>query len=252
MKLSSRLKTYLIDSQLFVSLMGTLFAVFFMVEQNAFRLPSVVLIFVTYLSGYLYTKYQGQKKMLSKILVLNIVTFLVSALFIILNHNEIRLLKWLIIVLLGLLYNSTFLDDTVRKVPLLKIFYVGLVWALVNAWLFSEPIDWPIFFMSWLYITALVLPFDIRDLPKDHVLTLPKLIGIENTKKFAYLLLFLSSLCASYFLSFTYAFCFFVSGLIAGVLIYYSSPSRKDSYFSFWVELCSGLPFLFLILMEYF
>lgn len=252
MNVMSRLKTYIIDSQIFVSLMGTLFAVFFMLEQNAFRLPSFVLIFVTYLSGYLYTKYQGQKKKLSKILVLNIITFLVSALFIILNHNEIRLLKWLIIVLLGLLYNSAFLDDTVRKVPLLKVFYVGLIWALVNAWLFSEPIQWPIFFISWLFITALVLPFDIRDLPKDKVLTLPRLIGIPKTKTIAYLLLFGSSLCASYFISEIYAFSFFLSAVISGVLIYYATPQKRDSYFSLWVELCSGLPFLFLILMEYF
>ncbi len=252
MNLASRFKTYLIDSQIFVSLMGTLFAVFFMVEQNAFRLASVGLIFITYLSGYLYTKYQGQEKLIGKIVILNILTFLVSATFIIINHNELRLIKWLVIVLMGLLYNSTFLLRAIRGVPLVKIFYVGLVWALVNAWLFSEPIQWPIFFISWFYITALVLPFDIRDLDNDHVLTVPKLIGVRRTKFFAYLLLFVSSLTASHFLAYPYALCMFLSSSVAGVLIYFANSRRRDAYFSLWVELCCGLPFLFLVLLEYF
>ncbi|WP_435524041.1 hypothetical protein [Chryseobacterium indoltheticum] len=102
------LKKSVIDSQLYVSFMGTFFAVFFMMEQNTFRFPSVLLIFITYFSGYLYTKYQ-KTKYFYKILLLNFVTGIISACLIIFNHNEIRLVKWFVIVVLGLLYNSFFL-----------------------------------------------------------------------------------------------------------------------------------------------
>lgn len=101
------LKKYIIDSQFYVSLMGTLFAVFFMKEQNTFRFPTVLLIFITYFSGYLYTKYQYTRHFY-KILVLNVIAGIICAFLIIHNHNEIRLLKWFIIVVLGLLYNSFF------------------------------------------------------------------------------------------------------------------------------------------------
>ncbi|PWN67579.1 hypothetical protein [Chryseobacterium oncorhynchi] len=245
------LKKSVIDSQVYVSLMGTLFAVFFMKEQNTFRLPTVLLIFITYFSGYLYTKYQYTKHFF-KILVLNAVAGIVCAFLIIHNHNEIRLLKWFVIVVLGLLYNSFFLDIYIRKIPLLKVFYVGLVWALVNCWLTLPEFSLPIFLISFFYITALVLPFDIRDMNSDTVKTFPMLIGIQNTKYIAYALVFISSLIAIFYLKPLYVISFFLSTIITYILIYLSENKRDDAYFSFGVETCSALPFLFLLIMEYF
>ncbi|HCM35454.1 hypothetical protein [Chryseobacterium sp.] len=245
------LKKSVIDSQVYVSLMGTLFAVFFMKEQNTFRLPTVLLIFITYFSGYLYTKYQYTKHFF-KILVLNAVAGIICAFLIIHNHNEIRLLKWFVIVVLGLLYNSFFLDVYIRKIPLLKVFYVGLVWALVNCWLTLPEFSLPIFLISFFYITALVLPFDIRDMNSDTVKTFPMLIGIQNTKYIAYALVFISSLIGVFYLKPLYAISFFSSTIITYILIYFSENKRDDTYFSFGVETCSALPFLFLLIMEYF
>lgn len=244
------LKKYIIDSQIFVSLMGTLFAVFFMLEQNTFRFPTVFLIFITYFSGYLYTKYQKTKHFY-KILILNFFAGLISAALIIFNHNEIRLLKWFIIVVLGLLYNSFFLETYIRKIPLLKVFYVGLVWALMNCWLTLPEFDLPIFLISFLFITALVLPFDIRDMKNDTVKTFPKIIGVQNTKYLAYLLVFIASILAVFYLKFEFALSFFLTSVFTFILIYFSENSNKDSYFSFWVESCSAFPFLFWIIYLY-
>lgn len=245
------LKKTVIDSQIYVSLMGTLFAVFFMKEQNTFRLPTILLIFITYFSGYLYTKYQYTKHFL-KILVLNAVAGIVCAFLIIHNHNEVRLLKWFIIVVLGLLYNSFFLDVYIRKIPLLKVFYVGLVWALVNCWLTLPEFDIPIFLISFFFITALVLPFDIRDMNSDTVKTFPMLIGVQNTKYIAYALVFISTLLGVFYLKSLYAAAFFLSGIFTYIFIYFADNKRDDAYFSFGVETCSALPFLFLLIMEYF
>ncbi|HCN51251.1 MAG TPA: hypothetical protein DIT10_19530 [Chryseobacterium sp.] len=245
------LKKYIIDSQLYVSLMGTLFAVFFMKEQNTFRFPTILLIFITYFSGYLYTKYQYTKHFL-KILVVNAVAGIVCAFLIIHNHNEIRLLKWFIIVVLGLLYNSFFLDVYIRKIPLLKVFYVGLVWALVNCWLTLPEFSIPIFLISFFFITALVLPFDIRDMNSDTVKTFPMMIGVQNTKYIAYALVFISTIIGIFYLQAPYALAFFMSSIISYIFIYFSENKRDDAYFSFGVETCSALPFLFLLIMEYF
>lgn len=245
------LKKTVIDSQIYVSVMGTLFAVFFMKEQNTFRFPTVMLIFITYFSGYLYTKYQYTRHFL-KILVLNAVAGIICAFLIIHNHNEIRLLKWFIIVVLGLLYNSFFLDIYIRKIPLLKVFYVGLVWALVNCWLTLPEFSLPIFLISFFFITALVLPFDIRDMKSDTVQTFPKLIGVQNTKYIAYLLVFISLLISAIYLKPIFGTAFFLSGIITFILIYFSENKRDDAYFSFGIETCSALPFLFLLIMEYF
>ncbi|WP_370899256.1 hypothetical protein [Chryseobacterium gossypii] len=245
------LKKTVIDSQIYVSLMGTLFAVFFMEEQNTFRFPTVILIFITYFSGYLYTKYQYTRHFL-KILVLNVIAGIICAFLIIHNHNEVRLLKWSIIVGLGLLYNSFFLDVYIRKIPLLKVFYVGLVWALVNCWLTLPEFNFPIFLISFFFITALVLPFDIRDMKSDTVETFPKLIGIQNTKYIAYILVFLSTMLAIFYLEPEYSSAFYLSAIVTYVLIYFSENENSDAYFSFGVETCSALPFLFLGIMKYF
>lgn len=245
------LKKYVIDSQLYVSIMGTLFAVFFMKEQNTFRFPSFFLIFITYFSGYLYTKYQYTKHFF-KILILNGIAGVICAFLIIHNHNEIRLVKWFIIVVLGLLYNSFFLDVYIRKIPLLKVFYVGLVWALVNCWLTLPEFSLPIFLISFFFITALVLPFDIRDMKSDTVRTFPKLIGVQNTKYIAYVLIFISTVIVIFTLDYRYSMSFFLTGIVTYILIYYSENKRDDAYFSFGVETCSALPFLFLGIMKYF
>ncbi|SHG06411.1 UbiA prenyltransferase family protein [Chryseobacterium vrystaatense] len=245
------LKKTVIDSQIYVSLMGTFFAVFFIKEQNTFRFPTILLIFITYFSGYLYTKYQYTRHFL-KILALNAVAGIICALLIIYNHNEIRLLKWFVIVVLGLLYNSFFLDVYIRKIPLLKVFYVGLVWALVNCWLTLPEFSLPIFLISFFFITALVLPFDIRDMKSDTVETFPKLIGVQNTKYIAYVLVFISIIMAVFYLQLKYGTAFFLSGIITYIFIYFSENKRDDTYFSFWIESCSALPFLFLLIMEYF
>lgn len=245
------LKKTVIDSQIYVSLMGTFFAVFFMKEQNTFRFPTILLIFITYFSGYIYTKYQYTRHF-TKILVLNAAAGIVCAFLIIHNHNEVRLLKWFIIVVLGLLYNSFFLDVYIRKIPLLKVFYVGLIWALVNSWLTLPEFSLPIFLISFFFITALVLPFDIRDMKSDTVETFPKLIGVQNTKYIAYLLVFISIIMAVFYLQLMYGTAFFLSGIITFIFIYFSENKRDDTYFSFWIESCSALPFLFLLIMEYF
>lgn len=238
----------MIDSQIYVSLMGTFFAVFFMFEQNIIKTPTIALIFITYFSGYIYTKYQGSGKIFNKVLVFNVICGIISAALIIYNHNDGRLIKWLIIVVLGLLYDSKFLKYFVREIPLFKIFYVGLTWALINSWLILPEFNSEIFWISWIFITALVLPFDIRDMKSDTVVTFPRLIGIQKTKYLTYALVFISLMISIFYLEINYSFAFFLTSIFTFILIYFSESSNKDSYFSFWVETCSGLPLLFLAL----
>ena len=232
--------------------MGTFLAVFFMLEQNVFRFPTTILIFITYFSGYIYTKYQGNKKLLFKILVFNSICGLVSIYLIIHNHNIERLYRWAIIVFIGLLYDSFFLKYFIRKIPLFKVFYVGLTWALINAWLILPEINWAVFFSSWFYITALVLPFDIRDMKQDDVTTFPQIIGVQNTKYLAYVMVFVATLISVFSLEFNYSLSLFLTSIFTFILIYFAENTNRDSYFSFWVETCEGLPFLILILLKYF
>ncbi len=219
-----------------------------MFEQNIIKTPTIALIFITFFSGYLYTKYQNSGKLFYRILVLNIISGIFCAVLIIYNHNIDRLVKWFIIVVIGLLYDSSFLKYFVRKIPLFKIFYVGLTWALINSWLILPEFNSEIFWISWLFISALVLPFDIRDMRSDDVITFPRLIGVQNTKILAYFLVFISLMISIFALKTEYSLAFFLTSVFTFILIYFSENSNKDSYFSLWVESCSGLPVVFLVL----
>ena len=251
MQFLNLLKKYIIDSQIYVSLMGTLLAVFFMLEQEILRLPTVLLIFITFFSGYLYTKYQN-RQFFGKILFFNVICGIFSAALIMLNHNEIRLLKWAVIVVLGLLYNTSFLEKHIRNIPLLKAFYVGLTWALINSWLIVPEFNPEIFAISLLFVTALVLPFDIRDMNDDKGVTFPKLIGVQNTKYLSYMMVFGSVIIAVFSLKTEFSLAFLLASAFNFILIYFSENDRKDSYFSFWVESCSGLPVALLLILKIF
>ena len=225
-----------------------MFAMFFMYEQNIIKTPTIVLIFITYFSGYIYTKYQSSERIFNKVLIFNVICGIISATLIVYNHNDGRLLKWLIIVVLGLLYDSKFLKYFVREIPLFKIFYVGLTWALINSWLILPHFNSEIFWISWIFITALVLPFDIRDMHSDTIITFPRLIGIQKTKYLAYIMLFISLMIAIFYLKTAYSFAFFLTSICTFFLIYFAENANSESYFSFWVEGCSGMPLLFLLL----
>lgn len=252
MNILNTTQKYIIDSQLYVSLMGTFFAVFFMLEQNIIKFPTIVLIFITYFSGYIYTKYQNSGKIFNYILIFNVICGIASVVLILLHHNENRLFKWMIIVILGLLYDSKFLKYFVRNIPLFKIFYVGLTWALINSWLILPHFDWAVFGISWIFITALVLPFDIRDMDSDKIITFPRLIGVQNTKYLAYILVFMSLILSIEHLKTDYAVAFLITCIFTYLLIYFSEKTNQDFYFSFWVESCSALPLLIVILLKYF
>lgn len=244
------LKKYLIDSQLFVAAMGTCFSAFFMLNAGKAAPEPVLLTFITYLSGYVYTKFHSSRYTVQALLV-NVFCGL-SCLVLIFIYHDKMLLKWCLIVMAGLFYNSVFLEKTVRQVPLLKIFYVGLTWALMNAYLVLPNFSWVVFFTSFFYISALVLPFDIRDMNSDSVVTIPQLAGIHNARYAAYVLIFIALIiCAQHFDT-VFTIAFFLSAAVSFILIYFSENSRPDAYFSFGVELCSGLPLFFLVIMKYF
>lgn len=245
-------KKYIIDSQIYVSLMGTMLAAFFFLEQNTFRFPKLYLIFLTFFSGYLYTKYQGQGRIFKKILIFNFFTGVICILLIIRNHNEIVLLKWLLIVVLGLLYNSNFLANTIRNIPFVKIFYVGLVWALSFGFLGLPEVNWPIIGFSFFFISALVLPFDIRDMKYDTVVTFPKLIGIKNTKLLAYFLIILANIISILFFRIDSIIALSLTSIVSCILIFFASETKTDAYFSFWIESCSALPLIIYLAIKYY
>jgi 4-hydroxybenzoate polyprenyltransferase len=101
----------------------------------------------------------------------------------------------------------------------------------------------PLLLDRFLFVLAITIPFDIRDLKfdKNEIKTIPMVFGIRGAKKIAFACLFLSVVAVMYqYLFLDLSYYFFVSHAltcaIAFLFVKYSETSNKDFYFSFFVE----------------
>lgn len=103
---------------------------------------------------------------------------------------------WLLVAIgvVSLLYDVPIGRLRLRDLGLIKIFLIGIVWASVTVWLpafhaglpLSDADVWLIWAQRLLFILAITLPFDIRDILIDKALelsTIPRLIGAEASNR---------------------------------------------------------------------
>lgn len=244
------LEIHVIKSQFFVALCATALSIFFMKEQGAYTSSYAFLVFITFWAGYIYTKYQNRVFQHDMVWILLGLFF--SSIIILFGIEEKQIIvKWLILVVLGLLYNSQFLKFKARNLPFLKILYVGIVWSLACTWLVVPKWNFFHFLLCTLWITVLILPFDIKDASSDDIKTFPKQWGISATKRMAYLILFilgfmgLMSFSTSYFLSFGVAI------LVAVVWVKFSGYENTEIYYTIGVESCNLIPLFILCITDY-
>jgi 4-hydroxybenzoate polyprenyltransferase len=142
-----------------------------------------------------------------------------------------------------------------RDVPGIKIFLISFVLGLTTVYLpllstsnshylLSSEVML-VFVRRMLFIFAITIPFDIRDMEYDKrtgIHTLPVRFGISRSKYFAYSALFLFVMLdfIQYFgidgTSPAYALALILSASLAAVVIYFAKPGRKDIFYSFFVE----------------
>ncbi len=133
-----------------------------------------------------------------------------------------------------------------RNLKSIKIFIIAFVWVGTAVWLPLQNFDLIFslevmlrFFQIFVFVLALILPFEIRDLTYDSetLKTLPQLIGVSKTKVLGYVLLVIFFMLECWITSeVKNLLCTFLITLITGILIYFSSKKQTDYYASFWVE----------------
>ncbi|MGY5351197.1 hypothetical protein ACXGQW_01275 [Wenyingzhuangia sp. IMCC45533] len=202
---------------------------------------------------HLLDQFSNQHKSTIKLLIC--IAFGISV-FLLKEIEISQLLKILPFGILTLLYAFSFFNvkgvrSSLRYVPFLKIFLIGFVWSGVTVF-FIEDLDVTsmlYFIQIMLFVIALTIPFDIRDLEFDrgNVKTIPMLIGIHNTKWVGGVcvvcaLLIHMTIMKSYSLS-------FVLVSIALVFLIVRTKASQSKYFAaFWVE---GIPILWLVSSYY-
>lgn len=152
---------------------------------------------------------------------------------------------------------SIFIDkqQNLRSIGGLKIYLIGLIWAGVTVFLplvnnnvqFSDDICITAV-QRFIFIIALMLPFELRDLQYDSLKlsTIPQKIGVTKTKLMGVLLLTLFFIFQFFKDNLVYsqnAIMFFIT-VITVFSILRSRKNQSKHYSSFFVE---GIPILWLI-----
>ncbi len=155
-----------------------------------------------------------------------------------------------------------------RELPFVKIFLVAWVWGTFTVGLpivqqigIKELVNtefFLLFFSRSVFIFAITIPFDIRDLTYDsdkQIATLPSRFGIEKSKYFSVVLLFLFS--AVTFLRFQFNFCnraelaaLVLSAISTAILVLMISKTRKELFYSGLIEGTMLIQWLLVLLLS--
>ena len=154
----------------------------------------------------------------------------------------------------------------IRELFIIKVLVISLVWSIVTAGLpavherFSSIPFFLLFTERLLFIFAITIPFEIRDMEQEKKWgnkTLPVVLGAQKSKHLAYLLLALFSvLVLAHFLLVcrpaepSLAAAMILSAGAAGLLIYLTEMQRSSFFFKFFVDGTMMLQFIFVILFS--
>jgi len=139
-----------------------------------------------------------------------------------------------------------------RDISYIKLFIIALVWSYVTViiplWasplMHNESILAIICLERFLFILAITLPFDIRDIKVDKILkvkTLPMRFGVDRSKYISYACLglaFILILITSNYLQITTSMIigYFIGLVVTSLLIWRVNLERTDYYFSGWID----------------
>jgi len=196
------------------------------------------------------------------------ITALLSFVIGLYSSSFIQFNAWIALIPLGAIsvfYVVPFYNKklTLRTLPYLKVFLIGAVWSSI---IIGIPfLDTQVSITTrtiistlqlFLFIVAITLPFDIRDLQFDRfnkLKTIPLLIGSRNTIILAVTLLLISvSILFFTINNLNHLIALIIGHLITITLILFTTPNRKELFFAGWLEGTTFLLYLLVILSDYF
>ena len=273
MKIAKQLLDFYINSSIHVAL--SVYALSW-ITLLIFNLPydENILYFNFYatITGYNFVKYFGIAKWhhrslarwLKVIQVFSFFSFLLMVFYALkLEANVLFILAGLGIITflyaIQILPKRIYLDEqqNLRQISGLKVYIIAAVWAFTTVVLpalnnhqeLTSKV-WITVLQNFVFVLALMIPFEIRDLKFDSIklATIPQQIGVKKTKILGVLLLliFLGLNVFKEEIITIYLYKEIIMTFILMLFILFSTKYRNTYYTSFWVE---ALPIFWLILM---
>jgi 4-hydroxybenzoate polyprenyltransferase len=129
-------------------------------------------------------------------------------------------------------------NRALRDLPFVKVFLIAVTWAVSSVTLPSIELNLIyqsktifLFFFNFIFILALTIPFDIRDINLDHekTKTIPQVFGIQGAIKIISFLLFLCLIISVIFLK---EYLFFVPLVVSYILIKKTKKEMPELFYS--------------------
>ena len=168
--------------------------------------------------------------------------------------HDIQLTLILPVILSGLYALPLIRKKRIRDFHYIKIFLVAIIWSWISfaiPYLQSDRIDKEftlLFIDRTLFIFAITIPFDIRDIKTDQfnkVKTLVHLLGVKGSKNLSLILLMIASAILVFTIGLDrYSLSLIITYLIAGLLIKNSSEDKNDLYFTGWIDGTMAIPLI--------
>lgn len=216
-----------------------------------------VLAFVFFgtITGYNLVKYapiaglyhRSLTRHLRTIQLFSFFAFCIMVYFFFKLHWDLKLISGLLGIFTLLYVIPFYRSKNLRNFSGIKIYIVGGVWAgvtvLLPSWhegmYMSTEIVF-LFFQRFIWVIALTIPFEIRDLKYDNtdLGTIPQRLGVTKTKLLGLALLVLVVLLEGFRanLQLDYLISLVVSLIVTGILIVAVRTERSRYFTTFWVE----------------
>lgn len=154
---------------------------------------------------------------------------------------------------LALSYPKTTFFQGLRRIPLLKNVVIAACWAgIVLIIQIPSASGFNLFWQSFWFIFALILPFDIRDMQEDHILTIPRLLGIQWAKVTGVCALLLSLWHAAKQPDETYLWAWSLSCVITMLVLVLPNHDKSRYSATYLAEACLSLPMILLLIFQFF
>jgi len=189
---------------------------------------------------------QWVKKYQRSLFILSILSSLLAGI-IVLKIGVSNTTSWMLLLastFVSLFYVIRVFGKNFREIPMLKIHLIALTWVsvlilfpLLNEGALDQSMN--ILVAHYLYIVAVTIPFDIRDLKYDDITqrTIPQMIGVRAAKVLSFLLLVTFALLMFFsWVDLRLNLIFYLGVIIQLFLVFNMNEKRSDLYCAGWID----------------
>ncbi len=248
--MKNRIEENVLKSQLWVALMMSCLCLFFGLLHQSVDYNRIFIAFFGTLTAYNFIAFQAfrNRKLLYKTPGILFLTGAGCLGYFLWRESSWELIKnFLFLSVFAFLYNSGFLVIQFRNISLLKIFIIAFVWTWFILRIGNEiPLSLEEFLIVFLFIVGITIPFDISDMERDSIQTIPKVLGIRKSK-------YLSCFCLAgscflfgwiFYEKMNFVISWSLAGLLTAILVLFMKNKNSHFYTRFWIEACSSLPLI--------